>query len=233
MKTRTKLMVLIILGSVGFVNAQSNELQEDVNLIKKNLIESKENIKKYEWIETVTTFVKGDQKSVKQNQCYYSVDGQLTKVATGATTPAKKSPSGMRGKIAENKKEEMADYIEAALSKIKTYIPPKAEAIQKVYNVGNVSIKILEPGKKFKLDFPDYSQKGDMVSITLDKANKLLMGYNVNTFVEGPKDPVSLSITLKTLPDGTSYPAEITFNSTSKNVKIVLANSGYKVGGGR
>jgi hypothetical protein len=232
MKKVTRLLILILLTTVGFANAQSNDLQEDVNLIKKNLVESKEKVKKYEWIETITAFVNGEQKSVKQNQCYYSVDGQLTKVATGGTTPAAKNPPGIRGKIVENKKEEMGDYIEAALNKIKTYIPPNPETLQKIYAGGNVGIKILEPGKKFKIEFPDYSQKGDMVSISLDKANKLLMGYSVSTFVEGPSDPVSLIITLKTLPDGTSYPAEITFNSTSKNVKIVLTNSGYKVGAG-
>lgn len=233
MKNITKILGVIILTQVGFANAQSNELQDNVNLIKQNLVESKENIKKYEWIETVTTFVKGEQKSVKQNQCYYGVDGQLTKIATGATTSASKNPPGLRGKMAQNKKEEMADYIEAALAKIKAYIPPKAETIQKVYNDGNVSVKILEPGKKIKLDFPNYSQQGDLVGITIDKANKLLLGYNINTFVEDQKDPVSLAIVLKTLPDGTSYPSEITFNSTSKNVKIVLTNSGHKVGGGR
>lgn len=222
----------ILLTIVGFAIAQSSELQEDVNLIKKNLSESKEKVKKYEWIETTTTFVNGEQKSVKQNQCYYSVDGQLTKVATGATTPAAKNPPGLRGKIAESKKEEMGNYIEAALNKIKTYIPPKAEIIQKIYADGKMGIKILEPGKKFKLEFPDYSQPADMVSITLDKENKLLLGYTVNTFVEGATDPVSLVINLKTLPDGTSYPADITFNSTSKKVKIVMTNSGYKIGAG-
>jgi hypothetical protein len=232
MKKITKVLSLIMLTTVGFVNAQSGDLQDDVNLIKKNLVDSKEQIKKYEWVETITAFVNGEQKSVKQNQCYYSLDGQLTKIATGGTTPAAKNPPGIRGKIAENKKEEMSDYIEAALNKIKTYIPPNAETIQKIYAAGNVGVKILEPGKKFKIEFPDYSEKGDMVSISLDKANKLLMGYAINTFVEGPGDPVSLVITLKTLPDGTSYPANITFNSAAKKVKIVLTNSGYKVGAG-
>jgi hypothetical protein len=232
MKKLIKVLTIVFLATVHMANGQSEALQENVNLIKKNLSESKANIVKYEWIETITTFVNGEQKSVKQSQCYYSLDGQLTKVATGATTAPGKTPPGIRGKIAENKKEEMADYIEAALAKIKTYIPPKADVIQKIYADGKAGIKVLEPGKKFKLEFPDYSQPGDLVSITLDKEHSLLLGYNVNTFVEGPDDPISLVIAMKTLPDGTSYPANITFNSASKKVKIVLANSGYKVGAG-
>ena len=210
---------------------QSNEIQDGIAIIKKNLSDSKESIKKYEWIETTTTFVDGEQKSVKQNQCYYSVDGQLTKVATGATTVEKKK-GGLRGKIAENKKEEMKEYIEAALKKIKGYIPPQAEKIQKIYADGKVGIQILEPGKKFRFDFPNYLEAGDKLSISLDKEHKLLKAYEINTFVEGPKDPVSLSIVLNTLPDGTTYASEIAFNSAAEKVKIVMKNSGFKVGAG-
>ena len=36
-----------------------NEMQADIALIKKNLAESKEKIKGYEWIETTTLFLKG------------------------------------------------------------------------------------------------------------------------------------------------------------------------------
>jgi len=232
MKDLNKLLLLILLVSSAFANGQTNELKENVEVIKKKLVESKEKIKKYEWIETITVFIDGEQKSVKQNQCYYGVDGKLTKVATGATTPEKKKP-GLRGKIVENKKEEMNTYVESAMAKIKTYIPPQAEKIQKVYAGGKVVIHIIEPGKKFKVDFPDYSQAGDMVAITLDKPNKLLLSYSVNTFVEDAKDPVSLNVVFKTLPDGTSYVDDVTFNSESKKIKIVMQNSGYKASSGR
>ena len=69
--------------------AQANDMQETIGMIKKNLTESKEKIKNYEWVETTTTSLKGEDKSVKQNQCYYSVDGKLTKVAIESGTPAK------------------------------------------------------------------------------------------------------------------------------------------------
>jgi hypothetical protein len=50
--------------------------------------------------ETITTYLNGEQKSVKPNQCYFGMDGTLTKVATGNTTSAS-SPGGLRGKILE------------------------------------------------------------------------------------------------------------------------------------
>jgi hypothetical protein len=225
------LFMVFVMPSTGF--CQADEMQDNINLVKQNLTESREKIKKYEWIETITTYINGEQKSVKQNQCYYGVDGTLTKVATGGTTAPAKTPGGIRGKIAENKKEEMGDYMELAVQKIRSYMPPQPEKLQKVYSAGKTGIKIVEPGKKFKLDFPDYNTPGDVLSITLDKEHKLLTGYSVNTFVEGANDPVSMDITFKTLPDGTTYPGEATFNSASKKIKIVMTNSGFKAGAGQ
>src|ERR1700750_3407788 len=116
------------------------DMQETISMIKKNLTDSKEKIKAYEWLETTTTFLKGEQKSVKQNQCYYSVDGKLTKVETGGSTDAK-TKGGIRGKVAANKKEDMADYVKAAIEKIQTYLPPDAAKLQQIYNAGKSAMQ--------------------------------------------------------------------------------------------
>lgn len=232
MKKNIFILALLLITAITNSFGQADDLQDNINLIKQNLIDSKESIKKYEWIETATVFIKGEQKSVKQNQCYYALDGTLTKVPTGNTTQSQKK-GGIRGAIIENKKEDMADYIEKALAKIKTYMPLQPEKIQQIYAAGKVGIQILEPGKKYKLSFPDYLQTGDVLSITLDKVNKFMTGYSINTFMADATDPVSLNIVLKTLPDKTSYPGEVTFNSEKEKIKIVLVNNGYKVGGGR
>jgi hypothetical protein len=229
---KTKLILVLMLfasASIGFAQA---DMQETIGMIKKNLADSKEKIKKYEWIETTTTFYKGEQKSVKQNQCYYSVDGKLTKIATGATTQAK-TPGGLRGKIAAGKKEEMADYIKQAIEKIQTYLPPDPGKIQKIYAGGKVSIQVLEPGKKFKLSFPDYNEPGDMLAISLDKVAQKIMALAVSTSVDNPKEMVTFNITYKDLPDGIQYAGSTMLDAQAKEVKIVIENSGYKKGAGQ
>jgi hypothetical protein len=208
------------------------DMQETVAMIKKNLAESKEKIKKYEWIETTTTFMNGEQKSLKQAQCYYSVDGKLTKIETGATTKAK-TPGGIRGKIAENKKEELTDYMKKAIAKIQTYLPPDPGKIQKIYAGGATSIQVLEPGKKFKLSFPDYNEKGDMISISVDNVNQKIMAVAVTTSVEDPSEKVVFNVNYKDLPDGTQYAASTILDAQAKKVKITIDNSGYKKGAGQ
>jgi hypothetical protein len=231
MKKISLFFTMILVACVSGLFAQA-DMQETVAMIKKNLAESKEKIKKYEWIETTTVFSNGEQKSLKQNQCYYSVDGKLTKVETGATTKGK-TPGGIRGKIAANKKEEMTDYMKKAIAKIQGYLPPDPEKIQTIYAGGGASVQVLEPGKKFKLSFPDYNEKGDMLSISIDKVSQKIMAVAVSTSVDDPSEKVVFNITYKDLPDGTQYAANTTLDAQAKKVKIVIENSGYRKSAGQ
>ena len=88
MKKLTLVLILVFIAGITRLSAQA-DMQENITMIKKNLTDSKAAMKKYEWIETTTVFVKGEQKSVKQKQCYYALDGELTKVETGGSNDAK------------------------------------------------------------------------------------------------------------------------------------------------
>ena len=127
----------------------------------------------------------------------------------------------------------MADYIQQAIEKIQTYLPPDPGKIQKIYAGGKVSIQVLEPGKKFKLSFPDYNEPGDMLAISLDKVTQKIMALAVSTSVDNPKEMVTFNITYKDLPDGTQYAGNTTLDAQAKAVKIVIENSGYKKGAGQ
>jgi len=228
---KANLLLATMLLALSVASFAQPDMKETVAMIKTNLLQSKEKVKQYAWIETTKTYIKGELKSTKQNQCYYSVDGQLTKVATGASEPAK-TPGGLRGKIAAGKKEEMADYIAKAVEKIKAYLPPAGEKIQQIYGAGKVSIQILEPNKKFKLSFPDYMLQGDVLAISVDKTAQKLMALNVSTYIDKPEDKVVFDVTYKDLPDGTQYPVTTSLVAAAKDLKIVIEQSGFKKGAG-
>ncbi len=231
MKSKFTVIIMAVLTCSSAAMAQT-DIKELIGMIKKNLADSKKSIQQYEWIETTTTFLKGEQKSVKQNQCYYSVDGKLTKVETGGST-ASKTPGGLRGKVVANKKEEMADYIKAAIAKIHTYLPPDAAKLQQIYAAGKASIQVLEPGKKFKISFPDYNVPGDLLSISIDKSAQKLISVDVNTYMDKPDEKVVFGVTYSDLPDGTQFQGSTTLDAQAKQLKIVIVNSGYKKGAGK
>lgn len=231
MKKMNLLLALTLLAGALTVSAQP-DMKETMNVIKKSLVDSKANMRQYSWIETTKTWIKDDLKSTKQNQCYYSVDGKLTKIATGGSDQ-QKAPGGLKGKIAANKKEDIADYIAKSMDKINDYLPPDGDKVQKIYESGKVGIQILDPGKKFKLSFPDYLQKGDMLSISVDMGNQKLMAISVNTYIDDPSEKVIFDVTYNTLPDGTQYAANTVLVAEAKKLKLVVEESGFKKGSGQ
>jgi hypothetical protein len=206
---------------------QSN--QELVNTIKAKLAFSKDNLKKYSWIETQTVFYKGEQKSSKQFQCYYSVDGQLQKIETGGGTAAP-TKRGVRGRIAANKKEDITEYITKADALIKTYLPPDPAKLQQIVAAGTTTVGVIVPGQQYKLSFPNYNLPGDQLDITVNKASAILMGVAVSSYIKDAKDKVTFSLTYASLPDGTQYAGQTDLEATAESVKIVIVNSGYTLG---
>ncbi len=229
---KTNLLLALMLFAWSAISFAQADMKETVAMIKTNLVQSKQKVKQYAWIETTKVYIKGELKTTKQNQCYYSVDGQLTKVATGGSDQPKKK-GGLRGKIIENKKEELTEYIDKAVEKVKAYLPPVPEKIQKIYGDGKVSIQILEPNKKFKLSFPDYLQQGDVLAISVDKSTQKLMALNVSTYIDKPEDKVIFDVTYKDLPDGTQYPVATSLVADAHDLKIVIEQSGFKKGAGQ
>ena len=98
---------------------------------------------------------------------------------------------------------------------------------------GKTTIQVLEPGKKFKLSFPDYNEPGDMLSVSLDKPDQKLMALDVTTTVDDPKQNVMFNITYSNLPDGTQFTGKTTLDAKEKNLKIVIENSGFKKAAGK
>src|SRR6185295_13680724 len=75
-----------------------------VATLKQNLAESQKRLRQYEWVETTSISLKGEEKSRKQQRVYYGADGKLTKTPIGsAPAPAAApQPSGGRsGRLKE------------------------------------------------------------------------------------------------------------------------------------
>jgi hypothetical protein len=200
---------------------------ERVAAVKRSFAESQALLRKYEWIETTTVSLKGDEKSRVQKRCYYGVDGKIEKVPVGGE-PDQKSGRGLRGKIKEKKKEELSDYMEDVVALVHQYLPPDPVKIQAAKDAGKASILILEPGKRAKLEFRDYLQPQDLLSVEIDLVTNRILGAGVRTALGENKDPVTLDVRFDGFPDATIYTARTTLEAKAKKVTAVIENSGYR-----
>jgi hypothetical protein len=139
-----------------------------------------------------------------------------------------KGKPGLRGKIVENKKEEMSEYMQSAVALVKTYIPPDPAKIQAAKDAGKISMTVLEPGKRVKIDIKDYEKPGDVLGVELDMTTNQILGLSVASYLTDAKDAVTLDVKMAALEDGTEYPSTIVLDGKAQQIKVTVSNSGYK-----
>lgn len=240
MKKRSLIVALapavagFLLASAWPALAEAPNPAGQMQALRDSLATSKEQIKAYEWIETIVVQRDGEQKARIQNRVYYGADGKLQKIQVSSTKAQQsgRTPRGVRGairaKVVENKKEELSDYMKAAVRTVKLYIPPDPDQIKKAKEAGKVSFTPLEPGKRVRLDFRDYEKPGDTLSMEMDFANSRISGIAVNSYIDDPSDVVTLNGRFQTLPDGVSYPARVVLDAPEKGMTVVVTNSGHR-----
>ena len=217
-------LVLAALALPGF--AQQPTAAERTAMLKATMASSQALLKPYEWIETTVVSLKGEEKSRLLNRCYHGADGKVQKVPLTAPPPAKKKP-GLRGKIAESKKEEMVDYMKEAVALVKLYMPPEPVLIQKAKDAGKVSISP-QPGQRVRLTFADYLKAGDSLALDVDLANNRPLEAKVSSYLDSQKEPVTLDVRFGTLDNSATYAANVVLEAKGKNLKVTVENSGYR-----
>ena len=228
MKNTTTLAGLsALLFALTSMTLAQQSMAEHVGAIKASLATSQATLRQYEWVETTVVSLKGEAKSNKQNSCYYAADGSVTKIPLNPAPPPEKK-RGLRGKIAANKTEELTDYMQQAVGLVKVYVPPQPAQIQAAKDAGKVSMDVLEPNKRVRLNLRDYYKPGDTLGLEFDMANNRLLGLSVQTYLEDAKDAVSLAVQMAALPDGSVYAAAIKLDAPAKKVSVTVDNAGYR-----
>jgi hypothetical protein len=216
-----------LLTLAGFAAAQQPTAQERAAELKVSIAKSQPLLRQYEWIEATTVSLKGDEKSRTLNRCYYGDDGKLQKLPVVAPPPEEKK-RGLRGRVVEKKKEEMADYMHEAVALCKAYMPPDPARIGASRDAGKVSLQILEPGNRVRLTFDDYLKAGDKLMLDIDLDGNRLLQAKVASYLDSQKEPVTLLVNFETLPDTATYPASIVLDAPGKKLTVNVENSGYR-----
>ena len=227
MKTLIGFTTLGLVALALPVLAQQPSAAERAAMLKATMAASQAVLKQYEWVETTVISLKGEEKSRQMNRCYYGADGGVQKVPLTTPLPAKKK-RGLRGKIAEAKQEELTDYMKEAVALVKSYVPPTPVLIQAAKDAGNVSLDVLQPGRRVRLNFRDYLKPGDNLGVEVDLTSNRLLALTVKTYLDSAKDVVDLQAGMGTLADGTSYADAITLNAPAKKLTVKVDNSGYR-----
>jgi hypothetical protein len=122
------------------------------------------------------------------------------------------------------------------VQQVHLYVPPDPALLQRSKDNSKLSIAVLEPGRRVRLDFGDYVVPGDVLGIELDLTANRPTSATVSTVLTDPekdsRDPVKLQIRFGTLPDGTTFAERIDLSAPAKHLNVDVQNSGHRKSGG-
>jgi hypothetical protein len=214
--------IVAIAGGQG-----AGDLQQKLAAVKQSAAENQQKLHKYQWTETTQLNLKGDDKPPSENLCQYGPDGKVQKTPIG---PPPEAPSGgrMKQRVIAKKKEEMKDYMGQVKTLLALYVPPDPQRMQAAFQAGKVSLQPDPDAGVTKLVFKDYALPGDQMTISFSTAAKKISTLNVNTYMDDPKDVVTLAVQFASLPDGANYAQRTVLDATAKSLKVTTTNANYQ-----
>jgi hypothetical protein len=201
-------------------------VQEKLEAVKQHAAANKEALSKYGWTESIQVAVNGEVKTTREMTCRYGPDGKPQCSPLGPP-PQQQQERGIRGRIAEKKKDEFQDYMQQVKGLIGLYVPPDSARMQAAHAAGNVTFSRPTSGEA-GLVFRNYSLPGDSMTLDFAMATHKMSALAVSSYLGDPSSPVTLNVQFATLPDGTSYPSREVVNAAAKGILLTVNNSNYQ-----
>lgn len=196
---------------------ENDEFKARIEAIKKAAAENMASLRQYTWLQRTTLYYKGEIKNVKDQQVRFGPNGKLEKTLI-SSEPEEKKKGGLRGKIVEKKVGDLKEYMERVGGVIEEYVPPVPAKMQAAFQAEHVMFGSGGAGLT-RIEFRDYVTAGDLMTMKYDMARKKLRTLDISTFVD-EKDPVTLDVVFKTLPDSTNYASVAILKAEAKKIEV-------------
>lgn len=199
--------------------------------LRQSLATSEAQLRSYQWIETTFISQINWVQSHTEKQCYYGAGGTLQKVLLNSPEyfelPGLLPIGKLANKLAVYKEEEVPRHMKSAAELVHAYVLPDPVRIQQSVDAGKFSMSVLQPGRLVRLAFRDYFKPGDVLRVDIDLPTNRPVRIGVSSYLGTLADPVTLSVTMGMLADGTLYPARSILDTKATGIRVDVENSGH------
>jgi hypothetical protein len=238
MKKVRSLLVMLALCisiplSVRIAMAQNPEVQQKLAELKQSAARNKQALAQYTWQELQTISVKGEVKKQNTYQVHMGPDGKPEKIpleTPGQESQAQGKRHGgpLKRHVVEKKKTEFEDYAKQLGALAQSYAQPDPQRLQQAFQRGNVSLRSAGAPGEVALQIHNYLKPGDTVTFTINRAGKGIQSVHVSSYLDEPKDAMTLSADFAKLADGTNHVSSLVVNGESKKLTVASQNSDYQ-----
>jgi hypothetical protein len=206
-------------SALAFQSTGNEALQSLQSVVASN----QARLQNYQWTETATVLVADKADSQQKSLCRYGRGGKVRR--TLAIDPGDFSQQhqhgGLRSRAVQTKTADTKDDVAHLETLTSDYLPLNPEKMQ----AANAS---LAPGTS-DLYITNYLKPGDKLTFTLDSTARKIRTITIQTYLDDPaSNPITLTATFASLPDGTSYIADTDLKSSDKKLEIKTVSSNYE-----
>jgi hypothetical protein len=226
-KAGALVLVAAFLASALPATAQSSDAQDKAAALKQAVAANQQKLRQYQWTETTQLNLNGEDKPPSQSSCQYGPDGKVIKTPMSPPPPP---PSGGRFKqrIVQKKTGEMQDYMGQVKTLLALYVPPDPNQIQQAIQAGKVSVNPSPGTGTTNIVFTNYALPGDKMTVTFNSEAHKISALNVNTYLDNPKEVVTLTVSFSSLADGTNFVQQTILNATAKKLIVTTTSTNYQ-----
>lgn len=222
-------LIGLVPGRLPLAWAQNPQVQQRLAEVKESAAKNKEALSHYSWQEQQTIAIKGDVKDMKLYQVHLGPDGKPEKVETENTpTSSGGRKHGLAHHVKEKKGEEYKQYGQQIATLAQQYAQPDPQKLQQAFQQGNVMLGSGGTPGEVKMVISNYIKPNDKMTVIFNQQVKAIQSVNVATYLQDPKDAVSIGAQFSQLPDGTNHVASTQTKGESKDLLVTTQNSNYQ-----
>lgn len=209
--------------------AQNPELQQSLAEVKQSAAQNKQALAKYSWQQQETIAVKGNVKDLKMYRVHLGPEGKPQKVELENMPQSSGGREhGLAHHVKEKKGEEYKEYGQQIAALAQQYVQPDPERLQQALQQGNLMLGSAGAPGEVKMVINNYVKPNDRVTLIFNRQAKAIQNLQIQSYLNDPKDAVTISAQYSQLPDGTNHVSTMQINGVSKELLVTTQNSNYQ-----
>jgi hypothetical protein len=212
-------MVILLLTSIAFPSQIDQKL---AHALQQNA----QALRPYSWKSRTEIQKGGETKSVKLSLMRYGVDGVLQKTPVSSTPPPQIPTRGIRGLIAQKKKENFLETLDSLGALTKSYNELSTEALQRFMANATATSEIGSGQKLLRIKGRNVLQPGDSMTFWVDALTHNLRRIEIRTALD--EKPVRVDSDFQDLPKGPTYLARSVVEYPGEGLTVITENFDYE-----
>jgi len=183
-------------------------------------------LKQYMWKSRTEIRKGGETKNIQLNLMRYDIGGTLQKTLI-STTPQQQLPTrGLRGHIAQKKKEEFLETLSSLERLAKSYSELPPDKMQRFMATATTTPEIDGQQKLLRIKGSDVVQPGDSMTVCLDAVTRKVRKIEIETALD--RKLVRVASDFQDLPKGPTYMARSVMDYPGEGLIVITENFDYQ-----